>query len=310
MFNFDTDLADERMEICKKNIKKGEIDGISNQTENYSEKLNVNRVKVLNKNGEKRINKKIGNYITINIDNIETITYEEIEQATKIFSKELNSLIKNKNKILVAGLGNIDTTADSIGPNIIKHIEITRNIKKYKPELLDINAKEISAISPGVLGTTGIETQEIIKAIADKIKPDLIIVIDALASNNISRLLKTIQLCDTGITPGGGVDNKRREISFETMGVKVIAIGVPTVVNASVIAASSLDLLTKKYKQFDIFKDNLKHISSDEKQKIIAECLNESNYNLIVMPKEIDDLVDNMQNIIAKGINLALKQKS
>lgn len=180
---------------------------------------------------KRRSGKKVGSYITINIKNIDVISFDELNEAINIFAEELKKIIQNVNKVLVVGLGNVDTTADSIGPNAIKDIEITRHIIKYKPELLDENEIEVSAISPGVLGTTGIESQEIIKAIVDKVKPELIIAIDALASNDISRLLKTIQLCDTGITPGSGVKNRRREISKETMGVDVIAVGVPTVVD-------------------------------------------------------------------------------
>ena len=188
--------------------------------------------------------------------------------AIKILSKELTKLIKHTfsnmpNKIMVVGLGSVDTTADSIGPNVIKQIEITRHILKYAPSLLPCNTKEISAISPGVLGTTGIETEEIIKSVSEIVKPDLIIVIDALASNNIDRLLKTIQICNTGITPGSGVNNKRKELSEETLGTKVIAIGVPTVIPSK-------------------------------------------EYNLIMMPKEIDDLADNLEEIISSGINRAL----
>lgn len=254
---------------------------------------------------KKRSGKKIGNYITINIKNIDIISYNELNEAINIFAEELKKIIQNVNKVLVVGLGNVDTTADSIGPNAIKNIEITRHIIKYKPELLDENEIEVSAISPGVLGTTGIESQEIIKAIVDKVKPELIIAIDALASNDISRLLKTIQLCDTGITPGSGVKNKRREISKETMGVDVIAVGVPTVVDASTIVANSFDILMKKYKEFNFLEGS----SFEEKYKLVEMCLEPSNYNLVVMPKDIDDLVDNMEKIISNGINLGLKKK-
>ena len=129
-----------------------------------------------------------------------------------------------------------------------------------------------------------------------------IIVIDALASNNISRLLKTIQICDTGITPGAGVNNKRKEISEDTMGVKVIAVGVPTIVEAATIVADSIDILTEKFDEFKFLKDS----TYEEKYQLVKMVLEPSNYNLAVMPKEIDDLVDNMKEIIANGINKAL----
>ena len=127
--------------------------------------------------------------------------------------------------------------------------------------------------------------------------------IDALASNNISRLLKTIQICDTGIIPGSGVQNKRKEISKDTMGVKVIAVGVPTVVEAATIVANTFDILVDKFEEFDFLKDS----SYEDKYMLIKTVLEPCKYNLAVMPKEIDDLVDNMKEIISKGINSALK---
>ncbi len=185
------------------------------------------------------------------------------------------------------------------GPKVIKNLEITRHIIKYKPELLPSGTREVSAIAPGVLGTTGIETQEILKGLVKRLNLGTIIVIDALASNDISRLLKTIQICDTGIVPGGGVDNRRKEISFETMGVPVIAVGVPTIVEAATIVANSIDIMSKQFEEFKFLEGS----SYSEKYKLIKMVLEPSKYNLAVMPKEIDDLVDNMKEIISGGIN-------
>lgn len=214
-------------------------------------------------------------------------------------SQQIKELIKPYKSILVVGLGNIDTTVDSIGPKVIKDLEITRHLKKYAPELVKENAKEISGIAPGVLGTTGIETGEILKGIVEKIKPEAIIAIDALISRDISRLFKTIQISNTGITPGAGVGNKRKEISINTMGVPVIAIGVPTLVEAATIVADSIDLIAN---QFDEFKE-LKSATKEEKYRLIKAVLEPSKFNLAVTPKEVDDLVENMKLIIAHGIN-------
>lgn len=299
MLDFRTDLADERAEICKNEIKKGELDGIITENENISDKISVTTVKVLNENGSKLLGKDIGNYITINIENIEVITNEELKQVIDIFSRELIKLINFDGPILVVGLGNEDTTADEIGPKVIKDLEITRHVFRYKPELLPENTKNVCAIAPGVLGTTGMETQEIISAIAKNIKPSGIIVIDALASNNISRLLKTIQISNTGIIPGAGVGNKRKKINFETMGVPVIAIGVPTVVEAATIVADTFDILTDKFDEFSFLKDS----SYKEKYDLVKLVLEPSKYNLTVMPKEIDELANNMEEIISSGIN-------
>lgn len=299
MLDFRTDLADERAEICKGEIEKGELDGIITEDKNISDKINVTTVKVLNENGSKLIGKDIGNYITINIKDIEIITNEEMKKVVEIFSNELKNIIDFEGPILVVGLGNEDTTADEIGPKVIKDLEITRHIFKYKPELLPENTRNVCAIAPGVLGTTGMETQEIISAITEKVKPSGIIVIDALASNNISRLLKTIQISNTGITPGAGVNNKRKKINSDTMGVPVIAIGVPTVVEAATIVADTFDILTNKFDEFSFLKDS----SYKEKYDLIKLVLEPSKYNLTVMPKEIDELANNMEEIISSGIN-------
>lgn len=298
MFNFRTDLADERTN----SYKKSKIKGIICENKRITENLNVTKVKIKNKEGSKLIDKKIGNYITIDIKNLDIINEDEIKEAKTVFTKELKSLIKKKGPILVVGLGNEDTTADSIGPKVVKDLEITRHILKYKPELLPEGTREICAIAPGVLGTTGIETQEILKGVVEKIDISTLIVIDALSSNNIERLLKTIQICDTGITPGAGVNNKRKEISYETIGVPVIAIGVPTIVEAATIVADTFDILEEKFEEFKFLKDS----NHEDKYKLIKMVLKPSNYNLAVMPKEIDDLVDNMKDIISFGINHAL----
>ncbi len=225
MYDFRTDLADERAQICRENDNKKDLDGIETETKKISDNLEITRVKILNEEGSKKIDKRIGTYTTINIKDIEIIDEEKINEAFELLAEELKSLLNQADgPVLIVGLGNEDTTADSLGPKVVKNLEITRHILKYKPELFPEGTREISALAPGVLGTTGIETQEIIKGVVEKIDVGAIIVIDALASNNISRLLKTIQICDTGIVPGSGVENKRKEISKDTMGVKVIAI--------------------------------------------------------------------------------------
>ena len=299
MLDFRTDLADERLNEC---IKDGKIDGISSEDVDLGGTLKVTKVKVLNENGKRKIGKEIGNYITLVIKNIETVTNEELEKISGIISEQLKDLIKNYNSILVVGLGNIDTTADSIGPKVIKDINITRHLKKYAPEFVDIKTKEISAIAPGVLGTTGIETQEIIKGIVEKVKPECIIAIDALISRDISRLFKTIQISDTGIVPGAGVGNARKEISVKTMGVPVIAIGVPTLVEAATIVADSIELIANQFNEFE----ELKEATKDDKYRLIKAVLEPSKYNLAVTPKEVDSLVDNMKLVIADGINKVL----
>ena len=305
MYNFRTDLADERIAFVKSESKKKDIDGIITQEKKYHNSTVVYTVDVINDHGSRKIDKKIGKYITIDIDSMEYLNKQQLISISKIFSNNLNLLLKNYRSLLFVGLGNEDTTADSLGSKIIKELEITRHLLKYNPSLLPNGIREISAIAPGVLGTTGIETQEIIKGVIDKIKFDAIVVIDALTSNNTSRLLRTIQLCNTGIVPGSGVKNNRSEISFETMGIPVIAIGVPTVVNTATLVADTLDILIQKFDEFGFLKDS----SHQEKQQLIEKILEPSNNNLAVMPKDIDFLVENMKEIMSSGINRIIRKQ-
>lgn len=296
MLDFRTDMADERVKECE---KEGKIEGVSSENINVNDKIKVTKVRVLNEQGKEKIGKEVGTYITIEIKEIEVINQEELEKASKILSGQIQELIKPYKSILVVGLGNIDTTVDSIGPKVIKDLKITRHLKKYAPDLVDKNAKELSGIAPGVLGTTGIETQEILKGIVEKVNPDVIIAIDALISRDISRLFKTIQISNTGIIPGAGVGNTRKEISEKTMGVPVIAIGVPTLVEAATIVADSIELIANQFEEFE----QLKNATKEDKYRLMKAVLEPSKFNLTVTPKEVDDLVDNMKLIIAHGIN-------
>lgn len=311
MFNFRTDLAVERRDLYKKaNHIENEVEGIETEEETIGEKIKTTRVKVLNKQGEEAIGKPIGTYITIDVKNLKVANEEDIQQASEAVTKELKELIKkhvdNKAPILVVGLGNLYVTPDALGPKVINEIDITRHLLEYMPEVLDENTREVSAVSPGVLGTTGIETQEILKGIIDNIKPQLIIIIDALASRSIERISSSIQIADTGIVPGAGVGNARKELTQNTLGVPVIAMGIPTVVEAATIAADSLTLFIQKVQEKAESNDFLNQLQEEDKYEMIKEVLTPSDYNFIVTPKEIDDLIENMKDIVARGINFAV----
>ena len=148
MYDFRTDLADERTQICKESTKQKDLDGIETETKKISDNLELTRVKVLNEEGSKKIDKKVGTYTTINIKDLEIIDQAKIDEAFELVSKEITSMIDTDKPALVVGLGNEDTTADSLGPKVVKNLEITRHILKYKPELLEEGSREISAISP------------------------------------------------------------------------------------------------------------------------------------------------------------------
>ena len=310
MQNCRTDLALERRDLYKKaNNIEDEVDGIETEEEKVDEDIKITRVKVLNENGENAIGKKVGNYITIDINNLKIAGEEQIQKASEALTKELKELLKKhieeQEPLLVVGLGNLYVTPDALGPKVVQDIDVTRHILQYMPEALDKNTRPVSAISPGVLGTTGIETLEILKGIVDNIKPKLLIIIDALASRSIERISSTVQIADTGIIPGAGVGNTRKELSIETLGIPVVAIGIPTVVEAATIAADSLDLFIQKVQEQAKSNDFLNQLQEEDKYEMIKEVLAPNDYNFIVTPKEIDELIENMKDIVARGINFA-----
>lgn len=311
MYNFRTDLASERREIYQKayNIQ-GQIDGIESESKNISDKIKLEKVKITNENGEKAIGKPQGEYVTIDIKKLKIFQEEEIEEASDVLSKELreilNKHVEPQEEILVVGLGNIYVTPDSLGPKVVNEIEVTRHIMTYMPQYVKEGTRMVSAIAPGVLGTTGIETLEILKGIVDNIKPKLIIAIDALASRSIERISSSIQLSDTGITPGAGVGNKRKELSINTLGIPVIAIGIPTVVETAVLVNESLDLFIGKLQDEAKSNDYLNDMKENDNYEEIKEALVPQDYNLIVTPKEIDDLIENMKEVVSRGINKAV----
>ena len=310
MQNFRTDLALERRDLYKKaNNIEDEVDGIETEEEKVDEDIKITRVKVLNENGENAIGKKVGNYITIDINNLKIAGEEQIQKASEALTKELKELLKKhieeQEPLLVVRLGNSYVTPDALGPTVVHDIDITRHILQYMPEALDKNTRPVSAISPGVLGTTGIETLEILKGIVDNIKPKLLIIIDALASRSIERISSTVQIADTGIIPGAGVGHTRKELRIETLGIPVVAIGIPTVVEAATIAADSLDLFIQKVQEQAKSNDFLNQLQEEDKYEMIKEVLAPNDYNFIVTPKEIDELIENMKDIVARGINFA-----
>ena len=332
-YNLRSDLMIEALENLKP--EKGVVTNIKN----------IGNVKVTNviveKDGVLILNKKEGNYTTIEFDNIvDTSNNKKVEE---IFVNELKELIKlnnikENNTCLIVGLGNDLSTPDSLGPSVIKNVIVTKH-------LFDINSvsegyREVSAIRPGVMGQTGIETSEIILGIIDRVKPDFLIIVDSLAALSISRINKTIQMTDTGIHPGSGVGNSRKEISKENIKIPVIAIGVPTVVDATTIVN---DTINSMYKHFAVTTDNVnnpmfklipnnsisyrlsdKELSDEEKKNLlgligtlneserislIKEVLSSAQYNLMVTPKEIDFLIEKLSELISNGINKSLHRQ-
>lgn len=301
--------------------------------------IKISRV-VMDKNNI--YNKKEGSYVTIELSDI--TNYEDRENVGKVLVNEIKDIL-NKNNIkdnyecLVIGLGNKKSTPDALGPMVIDNILVTRHLFELNADVKE-GFRKVSAIIPGVMGNTGIETIDIIKGIVDNVKPKFIIVIDSLCASSIERLNKTIQLTDTGIHPGSGIGNMRKEISKDTLGIPVIAIGVPTVVESVTIVNDTIDymfmhlnylknnyetskLIVKRNNNYlnkiksnkvsnndkEILGGIIGSLDEEDKKNLISEVLNNINYNLIVTPKEIDFLIEKLSNVISNSINNAINKE-
>ena len=292
--NFKTDMADERVDTYKRVNNLTEIDGVKVESKN-DEIVTTTTVDVLNENGATALSKEIGKYITMEIKDIKYLEEKDKNKIINTLSNEIKNLIgEDKTKsILVVGLGNIYVTPDSLGPKVVQTVDITRHLINFAKDLVEPDTRSVSALSPGVLGTTGIETSEIITSVCNEVKPDIVIAIDSLASSSINRLGTTIQLSNTGITPGAGVRNKREGINQNTLNVPVIAIGVPTVVDMATITSEAIDKMVEVTKQKIENGDNR-----------IANVLDTDNF--IVTPKEIDDVIQIVSDLISGGINMSI----
>lgn len=283
--NFRTDLALERKEY----IRKGELDGIKEEKKEVHG-VSVTTITVENEKGEKLLSKPKGKYITVEIGSFMKNADLFSDKLTAL-SEELSSLIPKEGTVLVVGLGNEKITPDALGPKCISLILATRHISEEFAKAIGFERlRSVAAIVPGVLGTTGIETAESIEGIAERIKPSCVIVIDALAARSTERLGTTVQITDTGVSPGSGVGNKRNRIDKNSIGVPVIAIGVPTVVDAATMAADALQNAG---------------MSEEETERLLRS--SEENELMMVTPKEIDNVIDRAAALVAMSINSALQ---
>ena len=266
-----TDLAIELTEN-----ENGEQRGVEEEFKEEGE-IKISTVKITSKEGEEAVGKPMGSYITLEFPPIYKICdFSELQNAVVLSLTQL--LPERRENILIAGLGNTDITPDAVGPFTARQILATRHISGQFAENIGLKGlKSVSVITPGVLGQTGIETAELIKGAVEAVKPDAVIAIDALAAKSTKRLFKTVQLCNTGISPGSGVKNSRQELSEKTLGVPVIAVGIPTVTEADTIA---LELTGKEP---------------------------EENSDMLVTPKEVDLLVERISELLAHSLNRFLQ---
>ncbi len=303
---FRTDLANEAREFLQAK-RGGDIPGVE-VTESRSENCRVTRVRVTTPEAAETMGKPPGQYVTIEAPGLIKRSRPIQEEVAATFARELGNLVSLNDdaEIFVAGLGNWQATPDSLGPRVVGQLLITRHLHDYVPPELKGGLRSVAAVAPGVMGLTGIETGEIIWAVTERIKPDLVIAIDALAAKSSERILTTIQLADTGIHPGSGVGNKRLAITKETLGVPVIAVGVPTVVHASTIAYDTIELLVDRFRNRAQFYEIVREMDADDKRELINEVLTPSLGDLMVTPKEIDVLILEMSKVLAGAINAAL----
>lgn len=310
MFQVRTDLALEIRELYKEE-KKQEIPGVKVDKEEL-QNVTITRVEVLDKQGEEIMGKGKGKYITLECVALRRPDADLKDEISQLLAKELKQLlhIHGHLKVLVVGLGNEYVTPDALGPKVVSKLFVTRHLFKFYNKDTDDDLAELSAISPGVMGITGIETGEIIRGIVEKIKPDLVIAVDALASRKMERVNTTIQISTDGIHPGFGVGNKRQALDKKTLGIPVIAIGVPTVVDAATLTNDTIQLVinafSKQAKVGSQFYNMLQELKNEEKYELIKEVLEPYSANVVVTPKEVDDIILNLSHIIANGINMAL----
>ncbi len=311
MYQIRTDLALETQE--KMQEEKVEVKGVRFLEQKVGKNLVISTVGIETENGAKAMGKPRGTYITIeaaDMDEEDADYHREISEQLANVMKQLIHLKKEEASILVVGLGNRAVTPDALGPRVVDNLHITRHIvKEYgKYAFGEKSVNRISSIVPGVMAQTGMETLEIVRGVVKETEPDVVIVIDALAARNTKRLNRTIQVTDTGINPGSGVGNHRHGLNKKSLGVPVIAIGVPTVVDAATIVNDTMLNLIGAMNQSHEFKrlgNSLERLDETEKYELIRELLSPHLNTMFVTPKDIDESVKRLSYTISEGLNIA-----
>ncbi|WP_240762772.1 GPR endopeptidase [Paenibacillus thalictri] len=310
------DLALDARDLASRASGNQSIPGVdaSEQDENG---IKITVIDITSDEGAKAMGKLPGHYVTVEVpalrqkdSDLQDRVATKLAQEFELFLQKLG--ISKTAKVLIIGLGNWNVTPDALGPIVVENVMVTRHYFELMPDQVSAGYRAVSAIAPGVLGTTGIESSEIVQGIVEKSRPDLVIAIDALASRSLERVNTTIQIADTGIHPGSGIGNKRKGLTKETLGVPVIAIGVPTVVYASTIVNSVIDMMHKHFKQQTANTGQilgmLDQLQDSERLELVKEVLNPVGHDLLVTPKEIDQFIEDIGNIIASGLNAALHE--
>jgi len=294
-----TDLALEASESLK--TREGELTGVTVQ-ENVRKDIDavITRVNIETKNAAKRMGKPVGTYITMEVPGLAEDDSSFHEQISKLLAEQIKELLEDKGNItdksiMIVGLGNRAVTADALGPKVLDHLAVTRHVLNiYGKEAYAKAVPSISAMEPGVMAKTGIETSEMVAGVVENTKPDLLIVIDALAARSTKRLYTTIQISNTGIAPGSGVGNHRNAINEEAMGIPVLAIGIPTVVDAATIVGDACEAWWhESLKEPGPFPEEVRKYFKDLK-------------NMYVTTKEIDEIIECVSYTVSEALNGAL----
>lgn len=298
-----TDLALESREIAMERSSGQELPGIESQSEQAGD-TTITRVLIQNEQAGRSVGKVPGYYVTLEAPGLRERDRDKQEEIALLVAKEIEEFIRrlqigDEASCLVVGLGNWEATPDAVGPKVVKQILVSRHLKHLTPPEKKDGLRPVSALAPGVLGTTGIETGEIVMGVVQKIKPGFIVVIDALASRSTSRVGNTVQIADTGIHPGSGIGNKRIGITPETMGVPVIAIGVPTVVEAGTIIHDAFGEMVRR-------DPSLVHPKAVNQREVIQRVLSPYMNSLIVTPKEVDVMLEDLSRVVSGALNIAL----
>ena len=279
-----TDLALEAAQLWREGGNTGELSGVT-QEESTREGYPVTTVKVLDDRGAKAIGKPVGTYVTVDLSALVRREEDAFGRAARAVAAELNALLKLPEgaPALVVGLGNRAITPDNIGPAAADHTMVTRHLVEQVPEHFG-SFRPVAALAAGVLGTTGVESGELVRAVTEKIRPSCVIAVDALASRSLSRVCTTVQLADTGITPGAGVGNARAALNAQTLGVPVIAVGVPTVVDGATLA----------------------HEITGQLGGPTCEALEDLSRPVMITTRDIDREVSDIARMIGYAVNMAL----
>ena len=288
-----TDLACEARELAP------DVPGVTEERESYGD-IAVTRIRIEDESAAKKLDKLRGSYITVNAPGLTERSPELFLSVAKRLSKELKSLLSGLGQeasIMVVGLGNRSVTPDSLGPRVAERIFVTRHIKRFLPDAFDYPICSVASVAPGVLGSTGIETLETVKGLTERVRPQTIIAVDSLASRRASRISATVQLSDAGISPGSGVGNLRAGLNIESLGVPVIAIGVPLVVHASTITREVIQHMAEQ---------SGVPAEGETLSRIADSIADERMDDMIVTPKDIDCIVEDMSGIVANAVNMAL----